>query len=58
MATRKKLPTWRIISHEGRYLGTVQAATADEAIKIAIRDFSMSEAERRGRVVAQKIGTT
>jgi len=58
MATRKKLPTWRIISQEGRYLGTVQAATADEAIRTAIRDFSMSEAERRSLLIAQKIAAT
>ena len=58
MATGQKLPTWRIISQEGRYLGTVQAATADEAIKTATRDFSMSDAERRSLMIAQKIAAT
>jgi hypothetical protein len=58
IARKPKLPTWRITSQEGRHLGTLQAATADEAIKIAIREFSMSESGRRGRVVAQKIGPT
>jgi len=39
---KKKLHVWRIVEirKKGSYVGSVEAATADEAIKIAIECFS------------------
>jgi hypothetical protein len=53
----KPLPSWRIIAiaKKGRYLGTVKAATADEAIKVAISEFGITDPERQRRLAAQRI---
>ena len=37
------------------FIGTVAAATADKAIKIAIREFAITDPERQRRLVAQRI---
>jgi len=51
----KDLPTWRIneIAKKGRYLGTVRAADAAEAIKVAIKAFGIDESYRQKRLAAQ-----
>jgi hypothetical protein len=36
-------------------IGTVGAATADEAITVAIREFGVTDPERQRRVAAQRI---
>jgi hypothetical protein len=61
MATGKKLPTWRITlirNRSGVRIGTVEAATAEEAIKIAIRQYGITDPERQRRLVAQRIERT
>jgi hypothetical protein len=58
MATGKKLPTWRITlirNRSGVRIATVEAATAEEAIKIAIRDYGITDPEQQRRLVAQRI---
>jgi hypothetical protein len=57
MATAKKKPTWRItvLRKKGEHLGTVEAANADEAIKVAIKTFDITDPERQRRIVAQRI---
>jgi hypothetical protein len=53
----KPLPSWRItiIRKKGERLGTVEAATADEAIKVAIKEFGITDPERQRRLVAQRV---
>ena len=61
MATGKKLPTWLITlmrNRAGVRIGTVEAATAEEAIKIAIRDYGITDPERQRRLVAQRMERT
>ena len=45
----KPLPEWRIvlIRKKAEYLDRVNARTADEAIKVAIKDFEITDAERQ-----------
>ena len=58
MATGKKLPTWRITlirNRSGVRIGTVEAVTAEEAIKIAIRNYGITDPEQQRRLVAQRV---
>jgi len=58
MAKKAALPTWRIIlirNHGGVRIGTVEAATAEEAIKVSIKEFAITDPERQRRLVAQRI---
>jgi len=57
MAAKKK-QVWRIteIRKRGQYIGSVEAATADEAIKKAIEEFMIEDPERRKRLIAQPEG--
>jgi hypothetical protein len=50
----KNLPTWRIIefAKKGRYLGTVRAAEAKSAVKVAIKEFGIDDPHRQRRLVA------
>jgi len=50
-------PPWRIIeiAKKGRYLGTVRAANAEEAIEVAIKTFGITEPQRQKRLAAQPI---
>jgi hypothetical protein len=59
MATAKKKPTWRItlLRKKGERLGTVEAADADEAIKVAIKSFEITDPGRQRRLVAQRIAS-
>ena len=57
MATGKKLPTWRITlirNRSGVRIGTVEAVTAEEAIKIAIRNYGVTDPEQQRSLVAQR----
>jgi hypothetical protein len=59
-AKRKKPgPTWHItvLRKKGESLGTVEAADADEAIKVAVKLFGITDPERRRRLVAQRVGS-
>jgi hypothetical protein len=49
--------SWRItlIRKKGERVGTVAAATADEAIQVAIREFGITDPERQRRLIAQRI---
>jgi hypothetical protein len=51
----KPLPNWRIIviAKKGRYIGTARAANAEEAIKVAIKEFGIADPERQRRLAAQ-----
>jgi hypothetical protein len=55
----KKKPTWRttVLRKKGESLGTVEAADADEAIKLAIKMFEITDRERQRRLVAQRISS-
>lgn len=59
MATTKKKPIWRItlVRKKDERLGTVEAADAEEAIKIAIKTFEITDPERQRRLVAQRIAS-
>jgi hypothetical protein len=59
MATAKKTPKWRItvLRKQGERIGTVEAADADEAIKVAIETFAITDRERQRRLVAQRISS-
>ena len=59
MAKKSKPKTthlWRIteIRKKGAYIGMVEAATDDEAIKVAIQEFMIDSPERQKRLVAQR----
>ena len=58
-AKRKPKPTWRItvLRRRGESLGTVEAVDADEAVKVAIKLFGITDPERRRRLVAQRISS-
>ncbi len=43
----------RVIHKKGERIGTVEAATAEEAIKVAIREYGITDPERQRRLVAQ-----
>ena len=57
MAKKSKTYVWRIteIRKRGYYIGSVEATTADEAIKTAIEEFGLNP-ERAKRLVAQREG--
>jgi hypothetical protein len=57
MAT-KKLHVWRIteLRKKGHYIGSVEDATAAEAIKVAIKEFMIDNPQRQKRLVAQREG--
>jgi hypothetical protein len=57
MATGKKLPEWRIvvIRQKAEYVGSVHARNADEAIKVAIREFENTDPERQKRLAARPV---
>jgi hypothetical protein len=38
---------------QGRYLGTVTASTAEEAVKVAAKEFELTP-ERQKRLIAQR----
>ena len=44
-----------VIRNKSEHIGTVQAATADEASKIAIRKYGITDPERQRRLVAREI---
>ena len=52
----KRLREWRItlIRAKGHYLGRVEAADAESAIKRAIEEFQVDEAHR-SRLIAQPV---
>lgn len=52
-----KLPAWRItlIRKRGEYVGTVRAASADDAIRVAIKEFGIEDKERQRRLSAQPL---
>jgi hypothetical protein len=52
---KKKLHVWRIteIRKKGHYIGSVEAATAEEAIKISVKEFALPP-DRAKRLVAQR----
>jgi hypothetical protein len=47
---------WRItdIRKKGYYVGSVEAGTADEAIKVAMEEFGIENPQRQKRLVAQR----
>jgi hypothetical protein len=55
----KKLPSWRIVlvRKKGERIGAVEAATADEAIKVAIKEFGITDPERQRRLAAQRVAS-
>jgi hypothetical protein len=59
LATAKKNPKWRVtvLRKRGERIGTVEAADADEAIKIAIEKFEITDRERQRRLVAERISS-
>jgi hypothetical protein len=60
MATpKKKQATWRItlVRKKGERIGPVGAADADEAIKVAIKTFEITDPERQRRLVAERISS-
>jgi predicted chitinase len=48
--------SWRIvrIRAKGAYVGTVVAATADEAIKKAIEEYAITDPQQQARLMAQR----
>jgi len=56
MKMPKLLPTWCIIQvrDKGCVLGRVQARDADEAIKVAIEEFSVPK-QLQYRLIAQRV---
>jgi len=55
MAKKAKTYSWRVVEirKKGTYLTTAEAATADEAIKIAVKEFQLPP-ERAKRLMAQQ----
>ena len=55
MAKKAKTYSWRVVEirKKGTYLTTAEAATADEAIKIAVKEFQLPP-ERAKRLMAQR----
>ena len=51
------LPRWRIvlIRKKGDTLGTVEARTADEAIKVAIERFGIKDPNQQKRLAAHPV---
>ena len=52
-----KLPLWRVtlVRSKGHPLGRVRARNAEEAIKRAIEEFSVTDPNRQRRLIAQAI---
>jgi hypothetical protein len=52
-----KLRRWRIvvIRKKGERIGTVEAATAEEAIRTAIKEYDIRDSERQRRLTAQQV---
>jgi len=46
-----------VLRRRGESLGTVEAVDADEAVKVAIKLFGITDPERRRRLVAQRISS-
>ena len=40
---------------KGEHIGTVEAATADEAIKVAIKEFGITDPKRQRPLIAQPV---
>jgi hypothetical protein len=57
MPKPKSTPTWRIhvIRKKGEYLGTVEAPTAEAAVQVAIKEYDITDPERRKRLVASRV---
>jgi hypothetical protein len=58
MVTKYLPTTWRITlirNQSGLRIGTVLAVTAEEAIKVAIRDYGITDPERQRRLIAQRV---
>jgi hypothetical protein len=55
MKKAPKLRRWRIvlIRQRGQFVGTVEAADAESAIKVAIREYDITDSERQRRLIAQ-----
>lgn len=55
MKKPKQLRRWRIvlIRKPGQYLGTVEAADAEGAIKVAIKEFGIDDHDRQRRLTAR-----
>jgi len=53
MAKKPKTYTWRITEIREKDLGSVEAASAEEAIKVAVEEYGLSP-ERAKRLVAQR----
>lgn len=53
MAKKKHLRRIIEIRKKGAYIGSVEAATADEAIKVAAEEFELPP-ERAKRLIAQR----
>jgi hypothetical protein len=53
------MPRWRvdIIRRRAEHLGTVEAANANEAIKIAAKEFDIPP-ERQNRIAVEKMSKT
>jgi hypothetical protein len=54
---KKPLRTWRImlIREKGVRLGTVEAASAEAAMKVSIREFGITDPEWQRRLVTQRV---
>jgi 23S rRNA A1618 N6-methylase RlmF len=57
MSTKPKLSRWRIslIRKKGEFVGFVDALDEVGAIKQAIKDFAITDPEKRSRLVAQRV---
>ena len=56
MKKPKQLPrSWRVLefAKKARHIATVEAATAEEAIKIVITEHAITDPHRQRRLVAQ-----
>jgi hypothetical protein len=55
--SKPAMRSWRVIefAKKARHVATVQAATADDAIKMVIDDYKITDPHRQRRLVAQPI---
>jgi hypothetical protein len=42
-----------LIRQRGQFVGTVEAADAESAIKVAIREYDITDPEQQRRLIAQ-----
>ena len=58
MATGQKLPEWHIViaRPKAQHVGWVHAPTAEEAIKVAIKQFKIADPEKQKRLAARPMG--